>query len=222
MADEINISPADAMSSPLLFEPFFRGQSWDRWRLVVKAAYGEPLSLSELAKFHEVAGRNQPSHRVRELVCIAGRGAGKDSIASLLAACIAINFQSAGKLRPGEKAVVMCLACDREQAKIVFGYMKAYFEQLPPLQALVSNMGESIDLRNDVSIEVHVNSFRGVRGRSLLCVIMDETAFWRDESFASPDVEVYNAVSPGLARIPGSMLIMISSVYKRSGLLYKK
>jgi hypothetical protein len=51
---------------------------------------------------------------------------------------------------------------------------------------------------------------------------MDEAAFLRDENYASPDTEVYNALSPGLARVPGSLLLIISSVHKRSGLLYKK
>ncbi len=38
---------------------------------------------------------------------------------------------------------------------------------------------------------------------------------------ATPDVEVHAAVSPGLARVPGSMLILISSALKRGGLLYQ-
>jgi hypothetical protein len=32
------ISVSDAMASPLLFGPFFRGPSWDTWRAVLKAA----------------------------------------------------------------------------------------------------------------------------------------------------------------------------------------
>jgi hypothetical protein len=51
---------------------------------------------------------------------------------------------------------------------------------------------------------------------------MDEAAFLRDENYASPDTEIYNALSPGLARVPGSLLLIISSVHKRNGLLYKK
>jgi hypothetical protein len=78
------------------------------------------------------------------------------------------------------------------------------------------------DLSNGVTIEVVVNSYRAVRGRSILAAIFDEASFWRDENFASPDVEVYNAVASGLARVPGSMLMIISSVHKRSGLLYQK
>jgi hypothetical protein len=219
----LNISPADAMGSPLLFEPFFAGANWALWKSVIKAASGERLTASEMAAVRAVAGRDPPSCRVRELVAIVGRGGGKDSIASLLATCSAINFNPAGKLRPGERAIVMCLACDREQAGIVFNYIKGLFEQVPSVKALAFNIGrESIDLRNGVSIEVHVASFRGVRGRSLLCVVMDEAAFWRSDESANPDQQIYAAVGPGLARVPGSTLIMISSAYKRSGLLYRK
>jgi hypothetical protein len=117
----------------------------------------------------------------------------------------------------------MCLAVDRSQAGIVHGYIRAYFETIPALKAMVVSIdNESIELCNGVVIEVHTNSFRAVRGRTLLCVIFDECAFWRDESFATPDTEVHGAVTPGLARMPGSMLILISSAHKRSGLFYQR
>jgi hypothetical protein len=52
-------------------------------------------------------------------------------------------------------------------------------------------------------------------------VIADEIAFWRtDEGAATPDVEVLNAVRPGLANIPGSPLICVSSPYARRGALW--
>jgi hypothetical protein len=220
MTQAIGIS--DALDHRDLFEPFFRGESWSRWRAVLKAAHGEKLTAGELEAFRAVADRDPPSRRVKELVCAVGRGGGKDSIASLIATLAAINFVPKG-LRPGERVVVMCLACDRAQAGIVFGYIKGYFEAIPALRQLVLACdSECISLRNRVDIEVHTNSFRGVRGRSLLCVTFDELAFWRDDSFASPDTEVHSAVTPGLARVPDSMLIMISSAHKRSGLLYNR
>jgi hypothetical protein len=67
-----------------------------------------------------------------------------------------------------------------------------------------------------------VNSYRSVRGRSILAAILDEAAFFRDENYANPDVETFNALAPGLARVQGSLAIIISSVHKRSGLLYSK
>jgi hypothetical protein len=60
-----------------LFEPFFQGEPWNRWRTVLKAAYGRPLSEQELAFFQSIAGgRDPPGSRVRELWCVAGRGGG--------------------------------------------------------------------------------------------------------------------------------------------------
>jgi hypothetical protein len=51
---------------------------------------------------------------------------------------------------------------------------------------------------------------------------LDEVAFWRDETSSRPDEEVYDAILPALARVPGSMLIGISSPYRKAGLLYRK
>ena len=215
------LSVSDAMASPKLFAPFFAGDSWNTWRAVLKAAYAESLSVAELEAFRAVAERNPPARPVSETIAIAGRGAGKDSIASLIATVTAVNFK--GKLRPGEKAVVMCLACDRDQASIVFNYIRGYFDLIPALGKLVRSVGsDSIELRNGVVIEVHSNSYRSVRGRSILCAIFDEVAFWRSEDSASPDFEVAGAVTPGLARVPGSTLILISSAHKRAGLLYER
>ena len=67
------------------------------------------------------------------------------------------------------------------------------------------------------------NSHRSVcSGRGILICVLDECAFFRDENSATPDEELYRAVLPGLARVPNSMLIGISSPYKKSGLLYRK
>jgi len=55
----------------------------------------------------------------------------------------------------------------------------------------------------------------------VLCAILDETAFYRDERSSSPDEETYRAIAPGLARMPGSMLIGISTPYRKAGLLYR-
>ena len=126
-------------------------------------------------------------------------------------------------MRWGERAYVLCLACDRSQAGILFGYLRGLFEGVPALKSLVRKVtADTIELSNKVTIEVSTASFRSVRGRSLLCVVMDEVAFFRNEDFSNPDIELATAVSPGLARVPGSMLILISSPHKRSGLLYQR
>jgi hypothetical protein len=219
----VTISAVDAMGSSKLFAPFFSGSSWDTWRAVIKAICAERMSAAEIDAFRSVAERDPPTQPISEAIIIAGRGAGKDSIASLIATVTAVNFDPRGVLRPGEKSVVMLLAVDRAQAGVAFGYCRGYFEQVPALARLVKRIdSDSIELRNDTVIEVHPNSFRSVRGRTIICAIFDEVAFWRSEDSATPDFEVAGAVAPGLARVPGSMLILISTAHKRSGLLYQK
>jgi hypothetical protein len=78
-----------------------------------------------------------------------------------------------------------------------------------------------IRLRNGVTIAIHSNSFRTVRGRTLCACIFDEVAMWRDEQSAMPDIETYRSVLPALLTTKG-MLIGISTGYRRVGLLYQK
>ena len=79
----LDITASEAMCSPDLFAAHFDGPSWNCWRSVVKAAFGEPMTDDELRLFREVAGRDPPLQRVRELVAAIGRGGGKDLVYQL-------------------------------------------------------------------------------------------------------------------------------------------
>jgi hypothetical protein len=206
-----------------LLQPWFPGESWDPWRAVLKGAFALPMSDAEREFFRTIAGREPPTQRVRELWIIAGRRAGKDSIASLIAAHAAVLFDQQGKLRPGERAAVLCLACDRDQSKIVLNYTRSFFAQVPALKANVRReTADGFELRNGIDVVVGTNSFRSTRGRTILAAILDEVAFYRSETSSAPDVETYRALIPGMATMAGSMLIGISSPYRKSGLLYSK
>ena len=80
---------AEAVVDPALFGRWFSAPSWRLWLVVLKAAFGLPLSDDERELLYSVAERDPPRRRVRELWVIAGRRAGKDSIASLIAAWFA-------------------------------------------------------------------------------------------------------------------------------------
>jgi hypothetical protein len=108
-----------------------------------------------------------------------------------------VTFDRQDKLRPGERATVMCLAVDREQSQIILRYVRAYFNEIAPLKAMVvRETADGLELNNGVDI-VATNSYRSIRGRSLLHVCMDEAAFWKDEFSSSPDLETYNAAKLG-------------------------
>ncbi len=201
------------------------GDSWRMWRIVLKAAYGVPLDDSELETFREVAHREPPAHRVKELWLIVGRRGGKDSVTSMMAAQHACYADEGLALRPGENAIVACFATDRDQAQIVHNYIKAYFRNIPSLRRrVVSNLDTvtvtPIVLSNNVEIRVVTNNFRAPRGYAMAMAILDETAFWKDENSANPDTETYTAVLGGAST--NTMIVGISTPHKRSGLLYEK
>lgn len=216
------LSIAGAMDDPGLFGPWFEGQSWNAWRAILKGAFALQMSDAEREFFRQVAEREPPASPVRELWVIAGRRSGKDSVASLIVAHAASLFDGRG-LRRGERALCMCLACDRDQARIVLNYTRSYFADIPPLAAMVAReTANGFELNNDCDIAVATNSFRAVRGRPVRCAVFDEISFWRDESSSNPDEEVYRAVKPGMATLKDALLIGISSPYRKSGLLYRK
>ena len=170
------------------------------------------------------AAERPHANEFRELWVCSGRRSGKDSIASLFAAfAAAIEQGHLGRLRPGEMAHVVCIACDRDQAKIVESYTRSFFSEIDDLRRMVvRETANGIELNNRVAISIATNSFRQARGRTVLLAILDECAFYRDETSASPDLELYRALVPGGSTIPCSMLIGISSPYRRAGLLFDK
>jgi hypothetical protein len=216
-------SVLDLISDPELLGRWFDGPSWSVWKTVLLAAEGRALSPAELTIFHDVAGdRSPPKRRVKELIVIAGRRAGKDSVASALAVSAAVGNYSE-ILRPGERASVLCLACDRVQAKIVLRYIAGYFSKVPMLRQLVTkDTAEGFELSNGAEVVVSTNDFRSIRGRSTIFCVMDEAAFYASEATVSPDIDTYNAIMPSMATLPGAMLVIISSPYRKSGLLFKK
>jgi hypothetical protein len=126
------------------------------------------------------------------------------------------------KLAAGEVGHVLVLAASRDQAQVVFAYIRAFLEDSPVLRQEVESItATEIRLRNGIIIGTHANSFRSIRGRTLLAVILDEVSVWRDETSAIPDVEVYRAVLPSLMTTKG-MLVGISTPYRKVGLLYQK
>jgi hypothetical protein len=159
-----------------------------------------------------------------ELAGLTGRRSGKDSISSLIVAYVAALFNRHAQLRPGESPLCLALACDRDQSKIILNYTRSYFTDIPALQKLVRReTAAGLRLYSGVEIAIGTNSFRSVRGRPILCVVLDEVAFYRDETSALPDEATYTALTPGMMTMqPDAMLIGISTPYRKAGLLYRK
>lgn len=218
---------AEACLDPNLFGPWFSGETWATWRVLDKALFGEPLSSEEMKTFRLLTGREQaPTSPVQEAWLVMGRRSGKDvkaaSIATYLATLGEVLYDYSQYLVPGERGVVQLLAVDRDQAKVCLGYLKAFFRQPMFEREATKINADSVDLKNGLTIEITTNDQRRVRGRTVIAVVFDEVAFWRNDNSANPDTDVYNAVKPAMLTIPTAMLIGISSPYSRKGLLWNK
>jgi phage terminase large subunit-like protein len=175
--------------------------SWANWIAVLKAAHGIKLTGRELKTFTDVAQRQPPKAPVKELYAIAGRGSGKSRMAAAAAVHAATCIDYTGRLAPGETGMALVLATSREQAKTVLNYCIAFLEASPVFKERIEQVtAEEIRLKGNIVIAVHSNSFRSIRGPTLICCVFDESAFWRDETSANPDLEVYRAVMPALMR----------------------
>jgi hypothetical protein len=218
------LSVCDAMDDSHFLADLFSGSSWEAWRAIWRAAQGEAHLMTPRQReiFAEIAQREPPTSSVREVWVAGGRRGGKDSTTSAVLACAgAEDYRQF--CRPGESPAIVCLAVDRDQAKITLNYTREIFRRVPMLRELVaSETKDGLELTNGNEIFVATNSFRSIRGRAIVAAVFGECAFWRDDSSATPDTEVYRAVLPGMSTIPNAMLIGISSPYRRQGLLYDR
>jgi len=214
----------DAIRDPSLFAGWFRDPAtWRAWFAFLAALFALEMSEEELSLYQRHTQRKTPPiEPASEAWVIVGRRGGKSLIAALVAVFLAVFRDYSLVLAPGERGTVMCLAADRRQARTVLRYIRGFFDSVPMLNRMVEGrQAEAIHLTNRISIEVHTASFRSVRGYTIVAAICDEIAFWRDDTTANPDAEVVAALRPGMATVPGALLLGISSPYSRRGVLWE-
>ena len=213
----------EALSDPNLLGTTIAGDSWRSWRTLLIAAMGEELREDEREIFSKLTGRDrEPLQRVDQFTAVIGRRGGKSRAMATLACYLAGLCEHTDALVPGERGVLLCVALDQRVAKIILDYAEACFERSPILKQLIaSRTADALELTNGVTLEVRPASFRKLRGPTYVAVIADELAFWYvDAAYANPDVEILNAVEPGLATT-GGPLILASSPHARRGVLWE-
>jgi hypothetical protein len=213
----------EAMDHPQVFGPFFQGESWTAWRVFLAALFALPMDDAALALYKAHTGRQKPPVvPLAEAELVVGRRGGKSRILALIAVYLSMFREFEPFLAPGEVATVAVIAADRRQARVIFRYVAGLLQAVPSFAgAILESTSETITLANRVMIEVQTASFRVTRGYSFAAVLADETAYWRsDETSATPDVEIFRAIRPGMSSIPGAVLLNASSPYRRAGLLW--
>jgi hypothetical protein len=212
----------EAMRDSNLFARWFRSNSWTAWFAFLAALFALPMTEEQAALYSKFTGRSVlPQEPAREAWMVVGRRGGKSLIAAVVAVFLACFKDYSQLLAPGERGTLMVIAADRRQARVVMRYVEGFLET-PMLAAMVTRATkESVEFSNRITIEIHTASFRSTRGYTLIGCVADEIAFWRSEDSANPDAEILAGVRPGMATIPGALLLCISSPYARRGVLWE-
>jgi hypothetical protein len=214
----------EAIKNPKLFGslPRFRKlDTWASWLVVLKAIFGLPMTGDDLVIFNRHTGRALPPlGGSKENFLIIGRRGGKSFISALIGVFIGCFFSFVEYLTTGERGVVLILAVDKAQAKVVFNYSKGIIEAIPALRRMVTAWrADEIELSNCITIAVKTSDYRSVRGVTIVCCICDEVAFW-DSQGVNPDTAIFSALRPAMATIPIAKLICISTGYAQLGVLF--
>jgi hypothetical protein len=182
-----------------------------------------PLTSEQLALYQKFTGRTvAPTSPLHEAWLVIGRRGGKSFILAVIAVFQACFKDWRPFLGPGEVGTVMIIAADRRQARVIMRYVLGLLKSVPMLAQLIEGATrESVSLRNRIVLEIHTCSWRSTRGYSVVCALMDEIAYApTDETSAEPDIEIINAIKPGMATIPGAVLLCASSPHARKGALW--
>ena len=203
----------EALDDEHLFKPHFVGKSWDGWKGLLAALFALPAPDCHRRGLWRLYGPRKTAW-----CAIHGSGSYRRPARRQIphpgfGRCLPAFFRDyVPHLAPGELATIAVLAANRSQARSIFRFVSGLLKAVPLFARMILDENtEAITLANRVVIEIGTASFARP-GYSFAAVLCDEIAFWRqDETSANPDVEILRALRPGMASIPGSVLLMASS-----------
>jgi hypothetical protein len=231
--------------------------------IVIKDKLGEKILYTftevEYLKYLYDQGRcnveRQDGKERRELILVLGRRSGKSALSAIFAAYELYKLlrrghpQSYYGMPPGSEIRVLAVANDKEQASIVYGDMQAHVEAVDYFKNALANTTQTFmkfRTENDkkrfgdvgkatVNATFKSSVAKGLRGRGVICAILDEIAFFIDDGKSSAE-RVYKAIMPSLAQFSPKdpknkheavgptegRMILISSPDAKEGFFYRQ
>jgi hypothetical protein len=158
------------------------------------------------------------------LVAVCGARGGKTYLCALRLLYLALTVPL-DTLAPGELAVGVIVAPDLRLARQALRYALGAARACKAIAARIeSDSADGFVLKRENGHRVSVECLpatRGgsaLRGRSLVGAVLDECAFFRDESYQVNDTELFKAVAPRV--MAGGQVVIASTPWSEAGLLF--
>lgn len=219
----------EAINDEDLFLPFLGDdESWDGWKVILRAIYGLPIrSKKSKAFFKEATGRDAtllPEEGFDQFLGLCGRRSGKSRITSVIAAyeaCLGKRWKRCAK---GEVPVVAVISPRKAQSKVIKNYIREIFEAPLLRDQIVDEQADGFSLMNKVRIRIVAGDGGvAIRGSTCLLIAADEIC-WHglDEGVkVKNDAELVRSCLPSLATT-GGKFVAISSPYMHKGWAYEE
>lgn len=191
----------------------------------------------------------------RELVLVLGRRSGKSELSSIFASYELYKLLRRGNpqayygMPGGSEIRVMCVANDKEQASIVYSSMQGHIESVDYFKNAQANTTQTFmkfrtdadrkrygdDGKPTIAATFKSSIAKGLRGRGLMCFILDEVAFFVEDGKSGAE-QIYRALNPSIGQFspkdPKNKMIglgpshgraiLISSPDAKEGFFYQK
>lgn len=198
--------------------------------------------------------KEQDGKTRRELILILGRRSGKSSMAAVFAAYELYKLLKRGSpqahygLPHGSEIRVLDIANDKEQASIVYSDIQAHIQAVDYFKNNVAHDTQTYvkfrtesdkkrfgpDGKATITATFKSSIAKGLRGRGVICAILDEIAFFIDDGNSSAE-QVYRGLSPSLKQFTpkdpknkhnpigptDGRMVLISSPNSKEGFFYK-
>jgi intein/homing endonuclease len=172
-------------------------------RFNVKVLY-EFTEVEYLEFLHDQGRCNikaQDSHVRHELILVLGRRSGKSTLSAIISAYELYKLlrrvcpQAFYGIPVNSEIRVLCIANDKEQASIVYGDMAGYVDNVDYFKSSMTNQTQTFmrfqtdqdrkkygkNGRSTIAATFKSSIAKGLRGRGIICYVLDEIAFFVDD-----------------------------------------
>jgi hypothetical protein len=190
----------------------------------------------------------------RELILILGRRSGKSALSAVFAAYELYKLLKRGHpqayygMPSGSEIRILDIANDKEQASIVYNDIQGHIQAIDYFKSSVAHDTQTFlrfrtehdakkfgpQGKGTITATFKSSIAKGLRGRGIICAILDEIAFFVDNGKSSAE-RVYKAIKPSIAQFARKdkktrkaigdtegRIILISSPDAREGFFYKQ